>query len=680
MRVLRCSARNVEPRAPSLDAVIAVRLCTLLFSVALLFASAITVAATTVAADGTAPVAPKKIALDTHTSRVALWPAVTLRTDEHGTLTAAEVFADATRFNPPQSAYAALGFRREVLWLRVPVDVPAAANGNWVLDIDYSLLNRIDVYISGGPAATHAITHIATLGNNVPVATRPIGSRSHATPITFIPGGEYVLMLRVQSLGSKILPISLSTPAEFHRVELNEQLLQGLFTGLGIFLLLFSLLQWLSLRESQYPKYALLIVGSVMFSVHFFGIGEMVLWTDNAWVERHLAGISALIAACGTALFIEDTLRAEMSLRMRRAIKILAALLALPALLHALDLLDIRGVSVVMVTIGLLPSVFGVPGALTRMRRGDSVGAYFLLAWVGYFIASAIMIGVVTGRVGANFWSMHSFQFGATLDMLIFMRIAALRSARLRRTLEAERRQLIEGQKVELEKQVGERTQELALEREKSESLLRNMLPAAIADALKRDGKSEPKRHDNASILITDIVDFTKIVADIPPSLAVNELNEIFIGFDAIVARNGLEKINTVGDAYLAAAGVPEVCDDHALRCVRAATEMIAWLSARNHRAGIAWHIRAGIHSGPVVSGVVGSARFAFGVWGDTVNVASRLESASEPDRINISAATHALVNAQFACEYRGKHVVKGKGEIDMYFIVDATEKAVTTQ
>ena len=361
---------------------------------------------------------------------IDVWPAVTILRDPDARLTVAEALDARERFVAPQSAYATLGLRQKVVWLRVPVAVPltdsasASAREPWILDIDYSLLNRVDVdVVANGQIVQHAL-----LGNLQADAQRPFRSRSPAVSLTLQPGLEYTLLLRIETMGAMILPITLSKLSTFHGHALNEQMLQGMLTSLGLCLLLYSLLQWGSLREPLYMKYSLLILGSVLFSVHFFGIGELYLWGGNVWFETHMAGITALIAASATALFIEDVLGQDTHRRLRQAMKILAGVLAVAALAHGLDWIDIHGVSVVMSSIGILPSLLGVPGAIARIRRGDSVGVYFLLAWIGYFAASAVMIGVVKGYVGANFWTMHSFQFGATFDMLVFLRIAVLRS------------------------------------------------------------------------------------------------------------------------------------------------------------------------------------------------------------------------------------------------------------
>ncbi len=365
------------------------------------------------------------LVLDDGISMVDLWPAVTLRHDPEAKLTIENVLASPAGFEAPTSAYATLGMRRKVVWLRVPVSVPAQANGSWILDFDYTLLNRIDVYaVTGGRVARHAV-----LGNAQPFSQRPLASRTHAVALELPPGNDHDLLMRVESIGSMILPVSLSKLSVFHQRAINEQMLQGVLTSLGLCLLLYSLMKWISLREHLYIKYSLLVLASALFSIHFFGIGEQYLWTDIIWLERHMAGIASLIAACGTALFVEDVLGADMSRLLRRAMRILAGVLAIAAVAHALDLIDIYVVGIFMSTLGLLPALMGLHGAIVRVRRGDSVGAYFILAWVGYFVASAIMVGVVKGYIGANFWTVHSFQFGATFDMLIFMRIAVLRSA-----------------------------------------------------------------------------------------------------------------------------------------------------------------------------------------------------------------------------------------------------------
>jgi len=186
-------------------------------------------------------------------------------------------------------------------------------------------------------------------------------------------------------------------------------------------------------------------------------------------------------------------------------------------------------------------------------------------------------------------------------------------------------------------------------------------------------GSREPKLYEEVSVLFTDFAGFSHVVSTVPPKKLLSELNELFGQFDEISEAHGLTKVKTIGDAYMAVAGLDERHSaGHAVNAVAAARDMLAFAADRNRDSAMKWNLRVGIHSGSVVGGVVGRNKLQFDVWGDTVNIASRLESTSEPGRINISAYTYELVKDRFQADYRGRIHVKGKGEIDMYFIKDA--------
>lgn len=368
--------------------------------------------------------------LDDSQAVVQAWSTISLLSDPSKTLDAAEALARLDQFQKPTGPASTLGLRRDAVWLRLPVEVPAGISGRWVLEIDYPVLNRIDVHVASedGRLLQHA-----RLGNLQPYSQRPILSRSHALGLDLAPGARYEVLLRIETLGAMIVPISLKRAPAFHEHAMGEQMLQGLLNGLGLCLLLYSLTQWLALREPLFAKYALLISGSLMFSLLQFGIGAQYVWTDMVWMELHAAGLSALMAACGSFLFVEQALAGPDSPRwFSRVMKGGAALCALAALLFALDLIDVRTVTAVIGSLGLAPALLGLPGAWRRMRRGDSVGGYLLLAWAAYFVCTAIAVAVIKGHIGVNFWSMHAFQIGATLDMLIFMRVLGLRTVAIK--------------------------------------------------------------------------------------------------------------------------------------------------------------------------------------------------------------------------------------------------------
>ncbi len=368
---------------------------------------------------------PEPLLLNDDRREVELWPALSLLSDPDKTMSLADARAALERFVPPTTARNTLGHRRDAVWLRVPLRASAETDGRWLLDIDYAVLNRVDVYLLG-PGGL--VMQQARLGNLQPQAQRPLPTRSHAVDLQLLPGQSHELWLRIETLGAMIVPLTLSKESAFLERSLREQMLQGLLTGLGLCLVFYSLAQWITLRERLLLKYALLIGSGVLFSVVQFGIGKQYLWGDVSWFELHLAGISALLAAAGTFLFVEEVLRGPQRHRLfSPAMKAGAAFLAAVAWAYGLGFIDVHTVSRVIGTVGLLPALMGLPGAIQLARRGNSVGWYFLVAWLGYFFTTAVMIATIRGTTPASFWTLHSFQFGATLDMLIFLRVVALR-------------------------------------------------------------------------------------------------------------------------------------------------------------------------------------------------------------------------------------------------------------
>ena len=212
-------------------------------------------------------------------------------------------------------------------------------------------------------------------------------------------------------------------------------------------------------------------------------------------------------------------------------------------------------------------------------------------------------------------------------------------------------------------------------EKERSENLLLNILPEEIAQELKEKGKADARDFDMVSILFTDFKSFTEQSAKLSATDLVNEINHCFEAFDSIMEKYGIEKIKTIGDAYMAAGGLPVPSNDSVKNTVLAALEMQSFVKKRkaeNDAAGkSAFEMRVGIHTGPVVAGIVGVKKFQYDIWGDTVNTASRMESSGEVGKVNISLSTYQLLkdDADLTFEKRGKIEVKGKGEIEMYFV-----------
>lgn len=213
----------------------------------------------------------------------------------------------------------------------------------------------------------------------------------------------------------------------------------------------------------------------------------------------------------------------------------------------------------------------------------------------------------------------------------------------------------------------------LERERRRSEALLLNILPKSIVEELKHAGRSEPRHYPSATILFTDIVGFTRMAEKTSPDALVRDLDAVFSVFDRIVSEHHVVRIKTIGDAYMAAGGVPEPNETHPLDVVQCALDMQKAMQVinqeRQKQGKEAWRMRIGVHTGAVSAGVVGMDRFAYDLWGDAVNVASRMESHGEADRVNISEATYMHVASAFKTESRGCVPVKNRGELKMFFV-----------
>lgn len=210
-------------------------------------------------------------------------------------------------------------------------------------------------------------------------------------------------------------------------------------------------------------------------------------------------------------------------------------------------------------------------------------------------------------------------------------------------------------------------------QKDEIEDLLHNILPEEVATELKLEGKAKPRFYEEVSVLFTDFKGFSSLADKLSPQELVEELNTYFVAFDEIVSKYGLEKIKTIGDSYMCAGGIPSLHENHTFDMVRASLDIQKYIEDRNiirRNNGLPdWEVRIGIHVGPLVAGVVGKKKYAYDIWGTTVNIASRMESNGAPGLVNISKATYDLIKEKYKCTHRGKISAKNIGEIDMYFI-----------
>ncbi|QQL49928.1 adenylate/guanylate cyclase domain-containing protein [Mucilaginibacter ginkgonis] len=316
-----------------------------------------------------------------------------------------------------------------------------------------------------------------------------------------------------------------------------------------------------------------------------------------------------------------------------------------------------------------------------RRRKRD---AYFLLIGISLFVLFNIVSSLfdqdsILAQVLFEL-SLISFPIG----MSFFL---AIRSANKNRKLgftlekvknlsfrtiaqEKEKQQILNDQNMLLESEVAERTRELNQSLQRSDSLLLNILPADVAEELKNKGSANARQFDNVTVIFTDFVNFTSVSETLTPQQLVDELDFCFKAFDNIIDKHQIEKIKTIGDAYLAVAGLPNANTKHANNAVNASIEIMRFVQHRKQEFGDkTFDIRIGLHSGSVVAGIVGIKKFAYDIWGDTVNTAARMEQNSEPGKINVSEKTYELIQDNYLFTYRGEIPAKNKGNLKMYFV-----------
>ena len=356
---------------------------------------------------------------------IEAWPAVTVLHDPDNRLDAAAALAAQERFERPRTAYASLGMLAGTTWLRIPVTVPKDATNGWVLQVDYALLDELDVYLD----RPEGLEKIASLGRMQAPSGESLAGRVPGALLRLTPGTDYTVLLRVRSVGPKILPITFMQPHAVLPDALGEQILQGLLLGVRLTLFLYAIGQWINLRDHLFGKYALLAAGVTVYSAAWFGIAGQYVWPGNAWLLEHGAGIASIMASCGAYLFVEQSLARPGRDRIFSILmKTLAALCVVTALGFGFGLISHRYLVMIVGTLGIMPMLLGLPGAFRRARNGDMVGTYFLIGWAGAFACALITAQLINGRLPANFWTMHALVFGSTFDMLVFMRILGLRT------------------------------------------------------------------------------------------------------------------------------------------------------------------------------------------------------------------------------------------------------------
>ncbi len=366
---------------------------------------------------------------------IPAWSAVTLRTDPQGVLDADVLAARPEGFAVPTGTPSNLGRADGAIWLRIGLHVHGMQPQRRVLEIDYPPLNRVDVMrVERG-----RIVERFRLGNELRGFERPLRSRAHAVSL-LLPPGEHELLLRVQTLSSAVLPITLHTPEHFTERESLVTLVQGVVAGLALCMLIYSLTHWVSMRDRLFLDYALLLGGNVVFTLSYFGIGSLYLWPDWPAVAMAVSPMAVMVAVyAGTRFMRQVLVVGEISPRLDTVLRWAspAALVCLAATL--LGLVSYRAAQTLVTVLGLVATWSVLPVAFVRARRGERVAMYMLFGWAFYTFGALTTAGLLRGYVEPGFWTQHVYPFSTMIEMSAWMGVLGLRVQAIHRNADRAR-------------------------------------------------------------------------------------------------------------------------------------------------------------------------------------------------------------------------------------------------
>lgn len=489
-------------------------------------------------------------------------------------------------------------------------------------------------------------------------------------------GETHELILFVRGVKMKYLPWFVGSQQAFIRQVHRNDLFYGFVYGLFAIIILYNLMLYARLREADYLFYSLnmIFLALLLFNYH----GHPYEFVLNGYQElKNYVEVYAALAGLFHLLFAMVFLKVRVfSKWVRYTFYFFIAKYALDMLVSLAGFSDDLYPLMSAGTTAMLSDLYIVIIGIYAAVRGFFPAILFVVARLALVVSVFITAFYSMGRLDHSEFAYNALHVGASIEMVLFalaisykIRLLKIDKERAQR----EKEEYIKAQNVLLEKKVKARTYELEQEQEKSERLLLNILPKSIAEELKSNGHSEARKVKDVTVLFTDFQNFTQSTRDSDAELLIEELNLYFKKFDEITSKYGVEKIKTIGDSYMAAGGIPELSDPvkMALQTVRAGIEMQQFveLQVNTNKSSILNKMRIGVHTGDVIAGVVGNKKFQYDIWGESVNLAARMENSGEIGRINISSATYELVKGVIRCEYRGQILAKNIGEVDMYFV-----------
>ncbi|HNN96261.1 MAG TPA: adenylate/guanylate cyclase domain-containing protein [Pseudomonadota bacterium] len=598
------------------------------------------------------------------TTTTDLSSALELYEDRDGSLdlAGAQRLAGAGHFGRHGIQQAGHRQRAGVFWGRLRLRPHAAPDAHpptsWLLRFAFPYARWNEVTLYGQDAEGRP--WVRRGGHDVPPSERALSEPGIGFPLSLPPGAEQVLYLRLVKrphpggfLSIRSAEITLQS-AEHHLQETRELwLYQGIYLGIILIMIFYNIIIYTSERDVSLLWYCGMLVSLGIYFLEISGVGFYLpglagpFATWDWYGGGGLALTAILICFCqfGRHYLSLDRYSRPADWMLRLTTPLSAGPFLICYFSHNLQ------IGHFIIYLGALSSIVGsMGGAVHAAVRGFRPALFFLIATgIMAISGSSNLVRMLFSKIFyLPLLYANLFQLGTALQIALLALGLAYRM-RLLRT-----------------------------EREKSERLLHNVLPEVIAERLKSGERAIAERFEEVSVLFADLVGFTGLSSQVEPERIVARLNTVFSRFDALSAKYGLEKIKTIGDCYMVVSGVPRRRPDHLQALLSMALELVAALRGppqANEPAAAAsdeppLHVRIGIHTGPVVAGVLGTQRFAFDLWGDTVNTASRMESHGEPDRIQCTPEVYERMQHAFVFEERGEIEIKGKGRMRTYFLV----------
>ena len=568
---------------------------------------------------------------------------------------------------------------KNTYWLRFKLSQTSSHNGDWLLDFQY--WSYVDFYYRNGDK-----WEVKKTGRLFPFAQRdyPVANKCYIH-LPLENGEEVECLVRLESC-SKEGVISGNLGFEIHdrtsedKWNITVGLVIAAFLGIFLVMFFYNLFIYLSTRLRSYAYYLIVVLFTIYHTSYNAGYLISMFGTFDSfpyYLQFFYEPVSSALYGFSILLFVQEFLKvSERYPRWNKAVNILkwTALVSAVLIYVHYDIGNVLGGLFAFAMIIVIITL-----AIKSVRDKYPSSVYFLLGYAAFLFSLLLVVLAITGAIPLSDEILNfAVPGGATVQIVLFSlalanMINVLRheneQKQLRIIAQLEENQVLQTKvNRELEEKVKERTSEInkqkeqitlqkeaiEKEKEKSDELLLNILPESTATELKENGFSKPKVYDNVSVLFTDFVRFTNIGEKLGPADLVQELDHCFRAFDEIIYNNKLEKIKTIGDSYMAAGGVPVIEKDNAVHAVKAALEIRdfinEWNEEKKAKGLTPWEIRIGINNGPITAGVVGKKKFAFDIWGDTVNVASRMESNSVPGHVNISKATYEMIKDAFTC------------------------------